>query len=139
MPGKYFLDTNILVYTFDNAAPAKKKKASALMSTALAKNNGVISYQVVQEFLNVATQKFSTPFSYHEAALYLDQVLMPLCELHSSIELYQTALDIKKQFRYSFYDALIITSALKSHCNTLYSEDLHDGQVIKGLTIKNPF
>lgn len=139
MPGKYFLDTNILVYTFDDSAPAKKMKAHALVSTALTKNNGVISYQVVQEFLNVATQKFSTPFSYHEANIYLDQVLTPLCELHPTIELYQTALDIKKQLRYSFYDALIIASALHSNCKTLYSEDLHDGQTIKGLTIKNPF
>src|SRR5579872_6303324 len=121
MKGKYFLDTNILIYTFDNSHLSKQKKARDLVSTALSKNQGVISYQVIQEFLNVATKKFTIPLSTSEAKLYLDQILRPLCDLHSSIELYQTAIEMKQKYHFSFYDSLIIAAAYQSNCTILYS------------------
>lgn len=139
MKDRYFLDTNIFVYTFDNTAIKKQKKAQELVKQALSKKMGIISFQVVQEFLNVATRKFASPLTTEEAKSYLEIVLKPLCEVYADLEIYQFALDIKKITHFSFYDALIIAAALKSDCKILYSEDLHDGQLISGLEIKNPF
>lgn len=139
MKDKYFLDTNIFVYTFDNSASQKQKIAQELVKHALDKKMGVISFQVIQEFLNVATKKFTSPLSCEEAKLYLDTVLKPLCEVFVDFDLYQSALDIKKVAHFSFYDSLILSAALKSECKILYSEDLNNGQLITGLKIKNPF
>jgi predicted nucleic acid-binding protein len=139
MNDKYFLDTNILVYSFDSSHPAKRKIAQDLVSGALEKGNGIISYQVIQEFLNVATRKFAVPLGVKDTQLYLNVVLEPLCEVFSSTELFHQALEISDQWRLPFYDALIIAAALQADCRVLYSEDMQDNQAIKGLNIRNPF
>jgi len=139
MSGKFFLDTNILVYTFDATAPAKQHIARQLISTALNSQQGIISYQVVQEFLNVAMRKFSPPLKPDDANIYLDRILTPLCELFPSMIYYSKALKISERWGYSLYDSLIITAALEAGCETLYSEDMQHGQLIQTLTIINPF
>ncbi len=139
MSGKFFLDTNILVYTFDADAPAKQQTARRLISTALNTQQGFISYQVVQEFLNVATRKFSPPLTLTDADTYLQKVLTPLCEVFPCMAYYSKALEISKRWGYALYDAMIITAGLNAGCETLYSEDLQHGQTIQELTIINPF
>ena len=139
MKDKYFIDTNLFVYTFDAQAKGKNKIATQLITNALEKNIGVISYQVLQEFLNVATRKFISPLSPTDAEAYLKQVLSPLCEIYPSDELYISALLISGENSYSFYDSLIIAAAIESKCSILYTEDLQHNQRIAGLTIINPF
>jgi predicted nucleic acid-binding protein len=139
MKDKYFLDTNILVYSFDHTSPMKQKKANQLIKTALLESNGCISYQVIQEFLNVATKKFTPPLSVLDCQRYLDFVLQPLCQIFTSIDLYLKALDVMGRWQYSFYDSLILAAALQADCKILYSEDLRHEQSIKSLTILNPF
>ncbi len=135
----FFLDTNVLIYTFDDRAPDKRDRARTLVSQALSTRQGLISYQVVQEFLNVATRKFERPMTRRDAAEYLDRVLAPLCEVHSSIDSYRTALELQERWGYSFYDSRIVGAALAAGCERLYSEELQDGQQIGELTIENPF
>jgi predicted nucleic acid-binding protein len=94
---------------------------------------------VVQEFLNVATRKFTRPLTAQQAQHYLDAVLDPLCGVYASNGLYRKAIEIQERWRYAFYDSLVIASALASGCRTLYSEDLQDGQAVESLTIVNPF
>ena len=139
MNAEFFIDTNVLVYTFDSDHPDKQARAQDLVETALSKGTGVISYQVVQEFLNVALHKFAKPMAPDDAARFLGKVLEPLCEVGSSISLYEQAIALQERWRYRFYDALIIGSALQTGCETLYSEDLQHGQKIESLTIVNPF
>lgn len=139
MSDKFFLDTNILVYSFDNHAKAKRNVALDLVESALETHLGIISYQVVQEFLNVATRKFAKPLTSHDAQAYLQKVLGPLCEVYPSIELYHEALTLSKQMGYSFYDCLILASAVSSGCDKIYTEDMQHGQRIAGLSIINPF
>jgi len=134
------MDSNILIYTFDSHAPRKQKKARELVATALKTQKGIISFQVIQEFLNVATRKFETPLTETEAEKYINQVLTPLCEIFSNMELYIKAVKIMERWQYSFYDSLIIAAALQAECKILYTEDLQHGQLIEStLTIKNPF
>ena len=66
-PGMYFLDTNIFVYSFDSTAPGKQNIATDLIQDALKSQRGVISSQVVQEFLNVALWKFARPMNASDA------------------------------------------------------------------------
>ena len=139
MNAKYFIDTNIFIYSFNPEDPFKRRIARDLIAQALEKGTGVISYQVIQEFLNVATRKFAVPLTFKDSQRYLNVVLEPLCEVFSSTELFHQALEIFDQWRFPFYDALIIASALQADCSVLYSEDMQDNQTIKGLTIRNPF
>ena len=139
MSDKYFIDTNVLIYSFDAQSPAKRETARKLLTEALEKGTGVISYQVIQEFLNAATRKFAVPLKLKDAEKYLDFVLEPLCEVFSSAELYHQALEIADEWRFSFYDSLIVAAALEAECQVLYSEDMQDNQTIRGLTIRNPF
>lgn len=139
MNDKYFIDTNILIYSFDPDNPSKRKIALDLISKALERGTGVISYQIIQEFLNVATRKFAVPLTCKDSQRYLNVVLEPLCEVFSSTELFHQALEISDQWRFPFYDALVVAAALQADCSLLYSEDMQDNQTIKGLKIRNPF
>jgi predicted nucleic acid-binding protein len=136
---KFFLDTNVLVYSFDSRSPAKRERALELIGEALESHLGIISYQVVQEFLNVATGKFAKPLSAAEAQLYLSRVLMPLCEVFPDSALYAQALSISEEAGLSFYDSLIVGSAVTAGCKTLWTEDLQHGGQLRGLRIRNPF
>ena len=139
MSAKFFLDTNILVYTFDDGAPTKQRRAQELVEQALRSHEGVVSTQVVQEFLNVATTKFSAPLTFSDAQQYLHDVLAPLCTVFPSIDLFRNALALQQETRFSFYDSLIIGGALQAGCDALYSEDFQHNQQIRGLRILNPF
>ena len=139
MSAKAFLDTDIFVYSFDRTDLRKRETARNLVSDALENGSGIISSQVVQEFLNAATRKFVIPLSTADAQRYLNVVLEPLCEIYTSPELYHQALEIADAWRLSFYDSLIVAAALQSDCEILYSEDLQDGLKIRGLTVRNPF
>ena len=138
-PFPYFLDTNILVYTFDGSDPRKQELARQLVRVALQSRQVVISTQVVQEFLNVALRKFERPMTVSEAREYLDTVLMPMCRHFPSITFYQQALLLKEETGFSFYDSLIIAAAIESGCHVLLSEDLQEGRVVHGTKIVNPF
>ena len=139
MSVKFFLDTNVLVYSFDLENRKKRDRAAGLVAEGLAESRGVISTQVVQEFLNAALRKFSKPLSHPDAQRYLAVVLEPLCTVFASVELFHRALEISGQWKYSFYDALIVASALQSGCSILYTEDLQHRQKIGSLRILNPF
>lgn len=138
MRARFFLDTNVLVYTFDPREPAKQAKAIELVTEAL-QGKGIISFQIVQEFLNVASRKFAQPFSGADCRAYIEGVLEPLCEVFPAIDLYRRAVDLMERWKYGLYDSLVVAAALDGGCRTLYSEDLHDGQVIESLKIVDPF
>jgi predicted nucleic acid-binding protein len=86
-----FLDTNIFAYSFDKTAPEKKKRASALIKAQLVRGTGVISYQVVQEFINVSYRKFSSPMSLRELERFIEDVLSHLWKVYASRDLIYSA------------------------------------------------
>jgi predicted nucleic acid-binding protein len=139
MSGRFFLDTNIFVYAFDATEPAKARRASLLIRRGVDTGNGVVSYQVVQEFFNVALRRFAQPMSAAEAEQYLITVFRPLLAIHSSAGLYVEALRIAEKYRVSWYDSLIVAAARQGECSLLYSEDLQHGQKIEDLRIEDPF
>ncbi len=138
MNGRFFLDTNIFVYSFDRSAPAKARRATELIRQA-ATGKGIVSYQVVQEFFNVALRRFAVPMTVAEAEQYLATVFRPLMAVHSSQALYGNALRFSERYRLPWYDALILAAASQAQCRVLYSEDLQHGQRFEDVQIQNPF
>jgi len=139
MSGRFFLDTNVFAYPFDPNAPVKAKRASRLIQRAADTGEGIVSYQVVQEFFNVAFRRFSPAMTIAEAEQYFVTVFRPLLAVHSSPALYVSALRIKAEHRLAWYDSLIVAAALEGQCDTLYTEDLQNGKKIDELTVQNPF
>jgi len=137
--GLYFIDTNVLLYSFDATAPAKAEIACGIIEHALRTQRGMISSQVLQEFLNAATKKFAAAFHVGDLRLYSRTVLMPLCGHYASDETFDRALLLREETGYSFYDSLIVCAAMAAGCATLLSEDLQHGRRIGELTIVNPF
>ncbi len=139
MNGRFFLDTNVFVYSFDRRSAAKARRAAQLITRAVESGKGVVSFQVVQEFFNVALRRFERPMTVGEAEQYLTFVLRPLLSVHSSQALYGNALRLFDEGRLSWYDALIVAGAMEGQCSLLYSEDLQHDRKFGDVRIVNPF
>ncbi len=137
--GHYFIDTNILVYSFDQTDSHKQAVSQLLIARALTSRKGIISTQNVQEFLNVALKKFNPPLSLVEAQSVLDRVLFPLCRHTPSIPFYHQSMLIQAETGYSLYDSMVISAAIATNCEILFTEDLQNGHEVHGITIINPF
>jgi len=139
MNGRFFLDTNLFVYSMEGPASAKARRARQLIREAIATRKGIVSYQVVQEFFNVAFRRFAPPMTLAEAEQYLATVFRPLLAVHSSQALYAEALHLRHRYRLPWYDSLIVAGAMEAQCSILYTEDLHHGQQFGELRIEDPF
>jgi predicted nucleic acid-binding protein len=139
MTGRFFLDTNVFVYTFDSRVPAKRTKAAQLIRRAMDTGQGVVSYQVVGEFFNVARRRFSPAMTSAEAEQYLVTVFRPILAVESSPAIFLEALRIASKHKLAWYDSVIVAAAIASRCDVVYSEDLQDGRKIENLRIENPF
>ena len=137
MSAEHFLDTRIFVCLFDGATPQKRHRARELVAQSLANGSGCVSYQVVQETVNVLTGKLGV--SPDSIRRLLDDVLVPLWQVNPTLALYHSAISLQSRHGFSSYDSLIGASALEAGCTRLYSEDLQHDQQIQHLTITNPF
>jgi len=127
-----FFDTNVVLYLVGSDA-AKADRAEALLT-----GGGVVSVQVLSEFVSVALRKQRMAWIRIEDTL---AVLRSLCRVEPlTVESHETALRLARDHNFSFYDAMIVASALGAGCDVLYSEDLQHGRrVDRRLTINNPF
>ena len=133
-----FVDSSVFVSLFDETDPARQGRARAIVRSAL-QESWTVSHQVVAETLDILTRKTPEPMTAEQTRRFLDEVLLPLCSVAPSQELYRRALDIQSRYRYGFHDALNIAEALEAGCVGLLTERLSHGQNIEGLTIENPF
>jgi predicted nucleic acid-binding protein len=117
----------------------KQKFSKEIIVTALETQSGVISWQVIQEFINVATKKNTQKMNLSDLTDYLNQILHPLLKVYPNIEIYNKAIEIISKTNYTYYDCLIIASAIISNCTIIFSEDLQHKQKIETVTILNPF
>jgi len=139
MSDKYFLDTNIVVYSVDLTSPPKRRRARELVTDGTTSKLGVISYQVVQEFVNVAVRKFQSAVAQNDLEEFLRGVLFPMMAVPSSPWLFLGALRLRDRSQLSWYDSLIVAAALQGGCKLLYSEDMQHGRRFGDLVIQNPF
>lgn len=136
---RFFLDTNIAVYCFDSSAPRKQNCAKDLVAHAASSGLGVVSYQVLQEFCNVAVNAKRLALNVEQIMAYTTQLLEPMNKVGPSTDLLAQALRIRVETSYSFYDSLVIAAAQTAGCSTLYSDDMQHQQMVGGLRIVNPF
>ena len=139
MSDRYFLDTSIFVYSLDPIEPRKEEIAQRLITRAVTSGRGVISYQVVQEFMNVALRQFQATMSALELERYFFRVLLPMMRISSSAPLFLEALRLQARNQLNWYDSLVVAAALEGDCSILYSEDLQHGRRFGDLTVENPF
>ena len=132
-----FIDTNVIIYLFDETNTEKRRIAEELIGKSIENGSGCISFQVVQETINTVIRKLKA--SPDDARSLLDNVLEPLWRVNPTRSLYRRGLELQTRYRFGFYDCLIIAAALDAGCKTLYSEDLQHGQQVEGVTIVNPF
>lgn len=133
-----FFDTNILVYLFDEDAPAKKAKAQLLLKEEVEAGRATLSPQVLQEFYVVVTRKLAKPLSLDSA----EQAVLNLAALNTiqvDSALVLAAIARNRQEGFSFRDSLIIETALACGTKRLFTEDLQNGQIIQEMLIENPF
>ena len=135
MKGRAFLDTNVVVYLYSEKEPGKRRSAHAILDNY----NCLISIQCLKEASNVWYKKFGWTGDFikkhlDNLELVFDEIL-PL----SKATIY-AAIDIKEEYHYSFYDCIMLASALMGKCEIIFSEDMSDGQLIRNsLRISDPF
>ena len=134
MPDRTFIDTNILIYFISN----EKKKKLRAKEIIFSSQEVYISAQVISEFISVCLSK--KLLSIAEITPLIDNFLSAL--RFSSVEesTIKKALQIKQDYNFSYWDSLVIASAIENNCSILYTEDMQDGQIIcDSETIINPF
>lgn len=133
MPARSFFDTNVLIYAVSHG-DSRSDVAESLLA-----GGGVLSAHILNEFVAVARRKLGRSWDEIQDALAAFRTLCP-SPVPITIETHETAVHIAQQHGYQIYDALVIAAALEAGCDTLFSEDLQDGQTLGGqLTIRNPF
>ncbi|HCE42018.1 MAG TPA: DNA-binding protein [Lentisphaeria bacterium] len=127
------LDTNVIIYLYSNDEHDKNLIADALIN----EQNIVITRQVVNEICNVLIRKYSkSPADVRNVLTELKQI--PVLELTDRIT--WKTLDLIERHHFSYWDSMLIASALENNCEILYTEDLQNGQIIENrLKIVNPF
>lgn len=132
---KVFIDTNILVYALDSFDQAKQKRCRDLLRSLSADLRGAISTQVMQEFYVTAIKKLGTE------PLVAKDLLNAFQRFEIVIvtpEIIKEAIDSSILNRLSFWDALIVAAAESARCDRIWTEDLNDGQIIRGVRVENP-
>jgi predicted nucleic acid-binding protein len=135
---RQFVDTNILVYAHDVNAAEKHESAKSLITRLWYSGGGCLSIQVLQEFYVTVVQKLAKPLPSATAAEIitdLSQWRLHIPDVDDILE----AITIHQQNNISFWDALIIRSAIKLECTVLWTEDLNPGQYCASVKILNPF
>jgi predicted nucleic acid-binding protein len=135
MPGKYFIDSNVIVYLYSTDEPEKQASAASLIG---ATEEAWVSTQVLSEVANVLRKKFQ--LEYTDIAAVIAEIHQA-CRVHLvSPETIAYALRLAARHGHSYYDSLILAAALECGADTVASEDMQDGRCIEDrLTIKNPF
>lgn len=137
MRSRSFLDSNILVYTDDAGASAEKQAAAlSLVEHCRSEGSGAVSTQVLQEYFVTSTKKLGVPV---EVARRKTELFARFNLVSVGLDDILAAVDLHRLHQFSFWDALVIRTALRSGCSVLYSEDLQTGRKINGLEIVNPF
>lgn len=135
---QYFLDTNILVYSYDGSAGQKHKLAAQLMEACWKNENGCLSIQILQEFFVTVTRKIANPLNYQIAQQIVADLTQWRLHVPGASDLLQ-AIEFQQNYQLAFWDAQVIQSATRLGCKQMLSEDLNHGQVYGALQVINPF
>ena len=134
MSDRIFIDTNVLIYLYSQ----EKEKQQIVLSIFESEHTFCISTHVIMEFCNVLIKKLKYPRNTVDIALEDFKENFEI--LVVDFQMIQHALRIQEQYQYSFFDSLVLATAIVSNCTRVYSEDMQHDQLIDGmLRIWNPF
>jgi predicted nucleic acid-binding protein len=135
---KVFLDTNLLLYAYDAGSPAKHAVAVRILEDLWKSGSGILSTQVLQEFFVNVTKNIPKPLPIKVGREIVEDFLKwKVVPVEGRAIL--RAIALHEKHKYSFWDSLVIQSAIEGGARWLFTEDLKDGQKIGDLTIRNPF
>lgn len=137
MTALHFLDTNVLLYSISRAPDEAKKRGRAI--GLLERDGGALSVQVLQEFYVQATRATRADRIPHETAVGLIETWLRFKVQEISLAVLSGALEIKAEYRFSYWDSAILAAARMLGCREIYSEDMAHGREIDGMMIVNPF
>jgi predicted nucleic acid-binding protein len=132
----FAVDTNVLVYAFDQREAVKRPLAKAVLET-MRERQMPLALQVCGEFYNVLTRKFDK--APRDASELAKGLMFSYLLFASSPATVSQALDLASNGRFSFWDANLVTAAGAAGCSVLFSEDMADGARIGELEVVNPF
>jgi len=132
-----FLDTNVLLYSISRDPAEARKRAIAI--GVLDQDDLALSAQVLQEFYVQATRATRADAIAHDLAVGLIRTWLRFEVQAITIPVMIDALQIKRVFCLSYWDAAIIAAARAIGCRDVLSEDMSDGRAFEGVTIINPF
>lgn len=138
MSARIFLDTNVLVYAFDDRDRGKQERSWHLLGQAGMEERSILSTQVLQEFYVIVTRKLERPLAQDTAEEAL-RLLAKLPVVQVDTPMILSAVRTSRQEKLSFWDALIIRAAVEGGCSELLTEDFQHGRRIEGLLVRNPF
>ncbi len=133
MTGKAFIDTNILIYAYSSTDMLKKEKSLNILRS----ENLTMSTQVLNEFVWVMSRKYLLPIDLLRDVINNISGIAYISLI--TLSTINNAISLTERYKYSYWDSLIISSALETGCDVLYTEDLQHNQTIKGIKIINPF
>ena len=134
MSDKVFLDTNIVIYAHTDHDIIKQQKAQSIMTD----QSVIISTQVLQETANILNKKLK--HSWQDIEMVLNDLISNTSVYINNANTVIKATQIAGQYKFSFYDSLIISAAIESEASILYSEDMQHNQLIENqVRIINPF
>ncbi|MBI4567918.1 MAG: PIN domain-containing protein [Planctomycetes bacterium] len=139
MTDRVFVDTNVLVYAYDQHDPFKHQVASDLVSRLWVSRAGVASTQVLSEFFVVVTRKVRRPMAKDDAIRVLDDLIADWDVLPMTSATVIAAIRQGMPHGLSFWDALIWASARQAGVKTICSEDFAHGREVEGVVFQNPF
>jgi predicted nucleic acid-binding protein len=137
-PAREFVDANVVVYAFDSSAGAKHGAAKRLLERLWDSGTGCVSVQVLHEFFVTVTRKVAKPLSIDEAT---DRVrdLAAWRVFSPNADDVLGAIGLQKDAKINFWDAMIVRAAAELGCDVLWTEDLSDGQLLRGVRVRDPF
>ena len=138
MSDRRFVDTNIVVYAYDSAVPAKNAQAQRILRDGVVDDNLAVSAQVLGEFFTVATRRIQEPLTADDAAAAID-ALKPIPVVEIDRQLVERAIETHKRYGIVYWDALIVAAAERAGCVEVLSEDLNAGQRYGSVVVSNPF
>jgi predicted nucleic acid-binding protein len=138
MKNKIFVDSNIWIYLFTSDDVSKNEFArNFIIENAPNENIFVITYQVINEVGAVLKRK--KKFNEEKIQFVIDAML-ELCLVQDfSREIVIHASELRRKILVSYWDSIIIASAIASGCKFLTSEDLQNGQKIQDVSVLNIF
>ncbi|MFD4422476.1 PIN domain-containing protein [Agromyces sp. NPDC058484] len=133
-----FVDTNVLLYAYDVTAGERHHRARELVGRLGRERAGVLSVQVLQEFYVSATRKIAEPLSPERARERVRALSRWRLHAPTGADVI-AASEIAEQSQLSFWDAMIVRSAMEMNCAVLWTEDLNHGQRVSGVELRDPF